>query len=412
VSVQIRQVARGLAFSAFVLIVAVAIIESTLRIYFAVKVGPSVLLYGSSHSRDIRAFDAPQAEPSRTQEWRGTTHFRMHEATENSAWHTDTYTDGYMKYRPNQVRVDYDPVTQERFEVAINSHGFRGEDYREEKLPGVIRVVTLGSSSTFGYFDRDHETYPVQLEDLLNERCTSTYEVINLGIPHSRAKHILAILTHEGLKLDPDVVTFYEGVNDALASASPKKPGRLKASLEPLRTRLLLVAFMDKVLDLRGVSFNQATFERRTENMIGRFLEFMNAIRYWTRQEGIHLIIAAQQSKSATIASEFIRGTTYRDEVEIIRQRSLEVPVLSKLEISFLAHARLNDRLRDWTLENDLTYVDTVAALDARRDVLMSWVHLNAEGNRLIANALVEPILASTCKGRAARSRSSANHTN
>jgi hypothetical protein len=62
-----------------------------------------------------------------------------------------------------------------------------------------------------------------------------------------------------------------------------------------------------------------------------------------------------------------------------------------------IAHARLNERLREWTLENDLTYVDTIAALDARRDVLMSWVHLNAEGNRLVAEALVDSILAATC---------------
>ena len=379
------------------LFVSLLIIESVVRIYFAIKVGPSVLLYGSSYSREIRDFDAPEAEPSRTQEWRGTRHFRIHEETEKSAWHTDAYTDGYMKYRPNQTRVDFDPITQEKFDVSINSHGFRGEDYREEKPPGVIRVLTLGSSSTFGYFDRDDETYPVLLEALLNQRCDAEYEVINLGIPHSRAKHILAILTHEGLKLDPDVVTFYEGVNDSLASASPRDLERWQTRIEPLRSRLILVAFLDKILDLRGMTFDQETFDTRTENMIERFLKFMGGIKYWAHEKGIHFIIAGQQAKSTRIASEFIRGTSYQDEVAIIQQRALEEPVLSKLEVSFLAHARLNDRLREWSRENDVTYVDTIAALDARRDVLMSWVHLNAEGNRMIADALVESILDATC---------------
>jgi hypothetical protein len=45
-----------------------------------------------------------------------------------------------------------------------------------------------------------------------------------------------------------------------------------------------------------------------------------------------------------------------------------------------------------------VTYVDTIAALDARRDVLMSWVHLNREGNAIIAEALSGPILEKTCK--------------
>lgn len=379
--------------------VSLLIIESFVRIYFAVKVGPSVLLYGSSYTGEIEDLNRPEPKPSEMQEWRGIQHIRMHEETEESAWHTDDYTDGYMRYRPNQIRVDYDPVTKEKFEVAINSHGFRGADYREEKPPGVIRVVTLGSSSTFGYFDRDHETYPVLLEAILNQRCEATYEVINLGIPHSRAKHIFAILTHEGLTLDPDVVTFYEGVNDALASASPQKLKQWQARLEPLRSRLVLVAFLDKILDLRGVTFDQATFEMRTQNMIKRFLGFMQGIKYWTDKSNVHLIIAGQQAKSTRIASQYIRGTTYREEVQLIEKRALEEPVLSKLEISFLAHARLNEQLREWTRKNGVDYVDTIAALDSRRDVLMSWVHLNAEGNRLIAEALAPSILENSCEG-------------
>ncbi len=77
------------------------------------------------------------------------------------------------------------------FVVGINEQGFRGRNFGP-KSPGVVRVVTLGASSTFGFYNRDHETYPHQLEQVLNERCDSQhFEVLNLGIPHSIASILI-----------------------------------------------------------------------------------------------------------------------------------------------------------------------------------------------------------------------------
>ena len=95
--------------------------------------------------------------------------------------------------------------------------GFAVEKFDETKKPGVTRIITLGSSSTFGYYDRDNETYPYYLEQILNKalRSTGRFEVINLGIPHLRSEEILSLFQAEAIPLRPDVVTFYEGVNDA-----------------------------------------------------------------------------------------------------------------------------------------------------------------------------------------------------
>lgn len=78
-------------------------------------------------------------------------------------------------------------------------------------------MVTLGASSTFGYYTRDDETYPHYLERYLSQRLAagSRAEVINLGIPHLRSEEILALFRAEGLPLDPDVVTVYLGANDS-----------------------------------------------------------------------------------------------------------------------------------------------------------------------------------------------------
>jgi lysophospholipase L1-like esterase len=81
-----------------------------------------------------------------------------------------------------------------------------------------VRVLTLGASSTFGFYDRDNETYPYYLQQFLNQHCISgpEFEVINFGIPHASSRMLATLFLNEGLPLNPDVVTFYQGRNDSV----------------------------------------------------------------------------------------------------------------------------------------------------------------------------------------------------
>ena len=82
-------------------------------------------------------------------------------------------------------------------QVSINGQRFRGpRDYAARPSPGVTRLAVLGDSVTFGWGAEDSETYPAQLEVLLNgghprpdpaaslehDRAGSL-EVINAGYP-------------------------------------------------------------------------------------------------------------------------------------------------------------------------------------------------------------------------------------
>jgi hypothetical protein len=55
------------------------------------------------------------------------------------------------------------------------------------------------------------------LEQRLNKLChgPKRFEVINFAIPDADAYEIRAMFVAEGLDLDPDVITFYEGRNDS-----------------------------------------------------------------------------------------------------------------------------------------------------------------------------------------------------
>jgi hypothetical protein len=171
--------------------------ELTIRAILAVRVGPHVLAYGMNLSRGQAAAPFKDVIALR----------RTHESEINVGSHSVELTN-YSKYVPNETRRDIDEHGT-LFKVTINSRGFRGGEFTDEKRPGTVRVLTLGASSTFGYHDRDDETYPHYLQQMLNERCKSNaYEVINLGIPHLTADNIYSLFIAEGLPLNPDIVTF------------------------------------------------------------------------------------------------------------------------------------------------------------------------------------------------------------
>jgi len=94
---------------------------------------------------------------------------------------------GVLAPRPNVRGREYVPHTYD-VTISFNSQRFRGpREYRPQPGPGVTRIVTLGDSVTFGNGANDDQTYPSQLEKILQEQSTEngshvSYEVINAGI--------------------------------------------------------------------------------------------------------------------------------------------------------------------------------------------------------------------------------------
>jgi hypothetical protein len=378
------------------------LLELGLRAIFAYEVGPSILLYGLSREGDTRHFDRSFKPPPATnkQSIRLNKMFRDRHGDE-VAWAADEQRVGYKKYGANQIRVDRDQETGVRFEVAINRHGFRGPDFEPTKPPDTLRIVTLGASSTFGYFNRDETTYPRLLEAELNARCHEprTFEVINLGIPHLKAEEIHALFLAEALPLSPDVVTLYAGRNDSLDTLSKEEtPSTTRDIVEVLRKRLITAAFLDSLLDLRALRVSRVDVERGAAGASRRFGEHLAAIRDECERRGILFVALSQQAASMSIPRDRLKGVSYAAEVERV-QRALdrgERP-LRQHAITFLGHDRIMRDLIVWVEAEDVPYIDVRSALDEDRDVLLSWVHLGPRGNRMVAEALADDLLARTC---------------
>lgn len=99
------------------------------------------------------------------------------------------------------------------YDIRINSHGFRDDETRMPKPPGLYRIVCMGGSTTAEGPTNAH-TYPNLLERLLQERFgAERVEVINAGVFASRSGNEYDRAA-QVLSLDPDLVLHFNAVND------------------------------------------------------------------------------------------------------------------------------------------------------------------------------------------------------
>jgi lysophospholipase L1-like esterase len=103
-----------------------------------------------------------------------------------------------------------------KFERAagLNMWGYRGTP-AGRKGPHEIRVAVLGGSTVLGYGLAPEDSFPSQLQRLLNRTASppATYSVVNLGY-NNEGTYAFRFTLADYAYLDPDIVVFYEGYND------------------------------------------------------------------------------------------------------------------------------------------------------------------------------------------------------
>jgi len=390
----------------------VAVAELAVRAFFAVKMGPRVFLYGTPWHRNVvsAADPLPRSVQSHHNDVGAYTGYALGATS-------------YSKYFPGEEKWTESPDRKTGYRARINNHGFRGADFTVEKPPGTVRVLTLGASSTFGYHDRDDETYPVYLQQDLQRAVGDTprFEVINFAIPHSTTDNMIAMLTAEGLALSPDVVTFYEGANDS-ALIEPREGKAVEGWRERMIRWSLLAAVVDRMVPQSEATDTAWWWSEELAHRRSRaFLANMNRLAAICREHGIRLIVATQQFKSTLIPEDHMHGLTYDQEVEVLRGmlargeigpkqpeaaqavlklradgwEPLAVRLLTGLEPprAMLVHAVVMNDLRAWAPQAGVGFVDVIHELDGNRDLLVNWVHLLPAANAMIANALAREIL-------------------
>lgn len=409
-----------LAFAAYLVVAVVVLLELALRGYFALQIGPRVLAYGTPWYRND--FEEYRIERLIEQYDREFVVWNENENKLDLVSKHNNVKDGYRKFFPNETKFFKDIDSGEIVPVTINSHGFRGKDFSIVKPDGVLRVLTLGASSTFGFYSRDEETYPYLLEQRLNARChgSKRYEVINFAIPHARSDAIRAMFTTEGIALNPDIITFYEGRNDSYRIhpmdirqvAEGAQIGWLRGAWHEMTQTLVLARLLDGLSQTRTrFSADEALESLRnlSATTSRNFIANLEKIRKLAEHRNIPIIVANQQANSKSWFGipehqrQSMRGVTYSDEVSAIERILERGEPISGYEFNFLIHNRLMGDLEAWAHEKKVPFVDIIGVLDQERHHLVSWVHLDAYANGLVADALADEIVRLSCSDQTKR---------
>jgi len=116
--------------------------------------------------------------------------------------------------------------------VTIDALGYRGPAWTAPKRPGERRIACLGDSFTFGWGVEDDETWPRQLQGLLDGRPGGErWSVMNFGVPGYNTWNELRTYERVVRAHRPDVVVLGFFLNDV----SPRPAGPAHTDHGPLR---------------------------------------------------------------------------------------------------------------------------------------------------------------------------------
>jgi len=90
----------------------------------------------------------------------------------------------------------------------INSFGFRGKEIDFEKKERGIRIVCLGGSESFGFYESEGKEWPSQLGEMLRDKF-QTVEVINVSVAGLRVTQRKDYVGKYVLPLKPDFMIIF-----------------------------------------------------------------------------------------------------------------------------------------------------------------------------------------------------------
>jgi lysophospholipase L1-like esterase len=321
---------------------------------------------------------------------------------EGAEGHSEMHN-GYFKFPPSRTLRQYG-LFREPTPIRINDRGFRGRDFSPKKSG--FRVICMGGSSTFGFYNRDDHTYPALLERALHAgTARSSIEVLNAGIPHSTTSNIVAMLRGEIRQYHPDVVTFYEAFNDAgivmdenwMQVAARWMHGHFATYVALKR---VVAAVGGPMLHSKWATYlpqsNAAYIERQISLHVPRFERNLEAFVDVVRSIGAEPILIRQpittKHSSDHPHGRPDRNLTYEQEVEWIRDNLRRHGWVSSIEALMLVHQALLETVDRVALKHRVKVVDNVVITDRHPEFFASYVHLTEQGNAALAAATADVI--------------------
>jgi lysophospholipase L1-like esterase len=305
--------------------------------------------------------------------------------------------------------------------AGLNRWGYRGP-VLGRKAPGEVRVAVLGGSTAFGYGVMWNESIPAMIEQRLNQQHTERrWTGVNLAY-NTEGAHAFLQNLKDFAYLDYDIVVLYEGYNDLLGDLEPNYVAVRQQSPVFRATGyfpVLPLWLTERALMLRSGSVDQAYKDRTTGDKTVFQPNLADRASASALETAAGIARALERQFDRPMADVAGRPTadnglgcpnpwsTYCDSqhraIEYALQQGKKVLIVSQPQLpgdtARTRHQQQQDALAGM-LERQYRESPRVARFAigslvdlSDTDVCFDGMHLSVDGNRIVADALIEPIV-------------------
>lgn len=301
----------------------------------------------------------------------------------------------------NSDEADY-PLHKGRFQFARPSfnnyrlhNGPDGQrDIAVPKPEGVYRIVCLGGSTTGNYIMENGAlySYPSELEKELNRRLPDAgVEVVNGGVGGRTSAELLIHFLLSLIDTEPDAIVLYHAYNDIGPSLTPGFQSDYSHARKNLGESYTLYRLRAMFPDLPSALYTYVLNSLFPGNLSNSLLTAVTA-------------------EEPDMAGKFQGLSTYKRNlkhvIDICKARGIKVfcatycqhlyPEIEDSPMHLKCRDGLaleNGALKELAEEEDLTFIDTAAAMPADIDYYVDSVHLTPLGMQTLAKNLANGII-------------------
>lgn len=287
----------------------------------------------------------------------------------------------------------------------LNNFGFRGPDTQLDPPVHCRRIMILGASETFGYFEKPGMEFPAQLQRRLAN--TGCFEVINAAVVGMELASMRRYWESWASRFRPEIVIIYPSphfyLNESVTRRAVGQPGPLPAPKDSDGSGLKFSSRF--VLRLHNVFhwpyFIQKYRDKRNidRQVVGKdpswYFQSIPEDRLRMFALELEMLVASVQKTGATPvlmahafrAAQPLRAEDYRD-LEAFR---VFMPrAVPRVIVQFEAAA--NDEIRRIAAKHRLILIDPSPAVGGCRECFGDLVHFTDRGATIVTDVIVKQI--------------------
>jgi hypothetical protein len=288
----------------------------------------------------------------------------------------------------------------------LNNFGFRGPDMSLEPPANCQRVMILGASESFGYYESPGMEFPAQLQRRLAK--SGCFEVVNAAVVGMELASMRRYWEHWASNFHPNVVIIYPSphfyLNESVTRRAVGEPGALRAPMTSETARFELSSRF--VLRLHNVFHYPYFIQKwRNERNIARQVIGKEASWYFHSVPGDRLDMFAAElgmlltSVQRSGATPVLMVHAFRSALPLRREDYEDLEAFRVYmpravpEAIALFEVAANDEIRRLATDRTLVLVDLPREIDGCRECFADLVHFTDHGAGIVADVIARQIL-------------------